>query len=78
MYKAIDYIMALDMDEFLVVHVGDSQVSDLMEALPPFECALINWKMLGSGAPYFLDRVFINHRVWSLKQGSSGYHPTTG
>ena len=32
--KEADWIMHLDIDEFLNIHVGDGQISDLITALP--------------------------------------------
>lgn len=57
-YQAADYVMALDMDEFLVIETGDGTVRSLIEALPSFDCALINWKMFGSsGATQISDEL---------------------
>lgn len=48
-YRNADWVMALDMDEFLAVHTGDQTVQALIDALPNCDEAFINWKLFGSG-----------------------------
>ena len=48
-FKAADWAMALDADEFLVIRPGDGKLDDLVDALPQgVNCATINWKLFGS------------------------------
>lgn len=48
-FKSADWAMTLDGDEFLVIHVADGMVSDLVDALPPeANCATIHWKYFGN------------------------------
>lgn len=48
-YKAAEWAISLDSDEFLVVKVGDGKVSDLVDALPPeVNACTIHWKAFGS------------------------------
>jgi len=47
-YQAADYVMALDLDEFLVVHVGAGNVRDFVAAAPDFDYAMLNWRHFGS------------------------------
>ena len=48
-YLAADYVMALDLDEFLVIHAGAGHLQDFMAAVPEFDCAHINWRIFGCG-----------------------------
>ena len=47
-YKAADFAMALDLDEMLVVKVGDGRLADLIAAAPPFDLMMANWRLFGS------------------------------
>jgi hypothetical protein len=42
------WTMALDLDEFLYVKVGNGRLSDLFRALPDSDVALINWRRFGN------------------------------
>ena len=46
-YHAADLAMALDMDEMLVIKVGDGRLADLMAAAPAFDMMLVNWRLFG-------------------------------
>ncbi|MDR0809050.1 MAG: glycosyltransferase family 2 protein [Gemmobacter sp.] len=48
-YKQADYVMALDLDEMLVVKVGDGRLNDLIAAAPEFDLMMVNWRLFGSG-----------------------------
>lgn len=43
-----DWLMVLDGDEFLNVHVGEGRVVDLIDALGNATAAMINWRVFGS------------------------------
>jgi len=43
-----DWLMVLDGDEFLNVHVGEGHVKDLIAALGEASAAMINWRVFGS------------------------------
>lgn len=48
-YKAAEWAMALDCDEFLVVNVGGGNVADLVDALPTdANACTVHWKAFGS------------------------------
>ncbi|WP_107495625.1 glycosyltransferase family 2 protein [Thalassobius sp. I31.1] len=47
-YQNADWVMALDMDEFLVVNTGDRTIQALIDALPETDEVFINWKRFGS------------------------------
>lgn len=43
-----DWLMVLDGDEFLNVHVGDGRVTDLIAAVGDATAAMVNWRVFGS------------------------------
>ncbi|WP_069300330.1 glycosyltransferase family 2 protein [Neptunicoccus sediminis] len=47
-YQSADWVMALDLDEFLVIKTGDGTLPALLSAAPKFHRMLINWKLFGS------------------------------
>ena len=59
-YKAADYVMALDLDEFLLIHAGDGTLDDFMAAVPEFDCAYINWRIFGSSNHATIPRSLVS------------------
>ncbi len=53
--ETADWIMVLDADEFLNVHVGAGRVTDLIQAATGATAILVNWRIFGSSG----------HRMWS-------------
>jgi Glycosyl transferase family 2 len=43
-----DWLMVLDADEFLNIHVGAGMVPDLLDAVPNATAFLLNWRMFGN------------------------------
>ncbi|MFV2002445.1 MAG: glycosyltransferase family 2 protein [Paracoccaceae bacterium] len=43
-----DWILALDIDEFVNVHVGAHQISDLLHALPEASAITLTWRLFGN------------------------------
>ena len=46
--KDADWIMHLDIDEFLNIHVGDGKIIDLISALPDADAIALTWRMFGN------------------------------
>ena len=46
--KEANWIMHLDIDEFLNIHVGDGQIGDLIAALPEADAIALTWRMFGN------------------------------
>ncbi len=46
--KRADWIMALDVDEFVNIHTGKGQISDLLEALPEADAITLTWRLFGN------------------------------
>jgi len=47
-FKEADWIMALDLDEFLNIKIGNGTLPDLISAIPDVHKVLINWAMFGN------------------------------
>ena len=56
--KEANWIRHLDIDEFLNIHLGDGQISDLITALPEADAIALTWRMFGNnGTNEFKDRL---------------------
>ena len=56
--KEADWIMHLDIDEFLNIHVGDGKITDLIAALPDADAIALTWRMFGNnGIIEYKDRL---------------------
>ena len=56
--KEANWIRHLDIDEFLNIHVGDGQISDLIAALPEADAIALTLQMFGkNGTIEFKDRL---------------------
>ena len=49
LFKQADWAAAIDIDEFLAVHVGDHTVGALLDALPQTDAISLTWRMFGNG-----------------------------
>ncbi|WP_132254068.1 glycosyltransferase family 2 protein [Methylobacterium segetis] len=56
------WIMVLDADEFLNVHVGEGRVTDLIEAVPGCTAVLVNWRVFGSSGHHAWSPDFVTER----------------
>lgn len=61
-FRNSNWSMALDLDEFLTVHVGDGTVKDLVEACPDCDQITINWKLFGNSGHRFLRDDLVTER----------------
>lgn len=56
-FKAADWAMVLDIDEFVNIHVGAHRIPDLLAALPHATAIPLTWRMFGNaGVIPFTDR----------------------
>lgn len=46
--KAADWILVLDIDEFVNIHVGDRTIPALLNALPEADAITLTWRMFGN------------------------------
>jgi hypothetical protein len=61
-YKAADWVIALDLDEFLVVKTGDGRLADLLAALPDADVIRLNWRVFGSSHHRQLSQDLVTDR----------------
>ena len=61
-YAASDWVMALDMDEFLVVKTGDGTLTDLMKVVPESDCVHLNWRIFGNSGYEVLTEQLVTER----------------
>lgn len=53
-----DWILALDIDEFVNIHTGNHQVTDLLAALPDATAITLTWRLFGNnGVVDYVDRL---------------------
>ncbi len=56
LFAAADWAMALDIDEFVNIHIGAHRISDLLAALPHATAIALTWRMFGNaGVIAFTD-----------------------
>lgn len=46
--KAADWILPLDVDEFVNIHAGDGRLPDLLAALPDADAITLTWRLFGN------------------------------
>jgi hypothetical protein len=46
--KAADWVLALDIDEFVNIHTGDHTLPDLLNALPDASAITLTWRLFGN------------------------------
>ncbi|MGR3676450.1 MAG: glycosyltransferase family 2 protein [Paracoccaceae bacterium] len=46
--KQADWILPLDVDEFVNIHTGDGTLTDLLSALPDADAITLTWRLFGS------------------------------
>lgn len=61
-YRHADWVMALDLDEFLVVKTGDGRLADLMKVLPESDCIHLNWRLFGNSGYELLTDQLVTER----------------
>ncbi|UWR89605.1 glycosyltransferase family 2 protein [Phaeobacter inhibens] len=47
--RKADWVMALDVDEFVNIHAGEGRLSDLHAALPDADAITLTWRLFGNG-----------------------------
>lgn len=54
--KKADWILSLDIDEFVNIHAGDGRVRDLLQVLPNADAITLTWRLFGNA-----DQVRFTH-----------------
>lgn len=66
-FRDADWAMALDLDEFLTIHVGRGKLADLVEASPSCDQLVVNWKLFGNGGQATLKDGLVTERFASAE-----------
>ncbi|WP_300548005.1 glycosyltransferase family 2 protein [Roseovarius sp.] len=78
-YRASDWAMAIDLDEFLNIKCANGRVQDLIAAVPGADRILVNWRLFGAGGYSSLsDRLVTERflrcdRVTDMAEGLKAY-----
>lgn len=48
-FKMADWVMVLDVDEFVNIHIGARRLPDLLGAVPTADAFALTWRMFGNG-----------------------------
>lgn len=70
-----DWILWLDADEFLNVHVGNGRIDDLVATIAPNVGILIPWRLFGDGGVDDFDGRFISERFVTAANPPTGEAP---
>lgn len=73
--KSSDWVLIVDADEFLNVHVGDRTIDALIEACDAPDAISVNWRMMGSGGQSKMSDDLVTDR---FTRGSSFDKPENG
>lgn len=65
--KNADWALALDLDEFLTIHVGQGKLADLVEASPDCDQLVVNWKLFGNDGHGMLTDELVTERFTSAE-----------
>ena len=60
--KSADWILPLDVDEFVNIHVGDRTLPALLKALPEADAITLTWRLFGNGGVVEHDDTPVPHR----------------
>lgn len=61
-FRNAQWVLALDLDEFLNIHVGDGHLDDLFANLPETDVVLLNWRYFGNdGRKTIRDELMVNN-----------------
>ena len=67
-FRDSDWVMALDMDEFLNIHVGNGHLDDLFAALPDCDSVLVNWRRFGNDGKAEIGDELVTQRFKSAEE----------
>lgn len=70
-YKKADWIMALDIDEFLNIKTGNGTLPDLLKATPDVHKILVNWLLFGNAGQKTLTDELVIERFTKTEDPAS-------
>ncbi len=63
-FRQADWVMALDLDEFLVINTGNGHLDDLIAGLDGADYAMINWRRFGNGGAVKISEELVTQRFF--------------
>ncbi len=74
--RTADWVLIVDADEFLNIHVGDGKIDDLIENCGAPDAISVNWRLMGSsGLPHWEPGSLVTER---FTRGSTFHAPENG
>lgn len=68
-FREADFVMALDLDEFLFIKAGQGHLDDLFAALPQTDVVLVNWRKFGNDGRTELESGLVTKTFQSSEPG---------
>jgi len=73
--RSADWVMIIDADEFVNIHLGDGHIDNLTEACPDADAISLNWRFFGSSGEARMDPAPVTAR---FTNGSNFETPENG
>lgn len=61
-FMKADWVMALDLDEFLTIKTGQGHLKDFWKVFGDQDCVFVNWKLFGSNGATSLSNELVTQR----------------
>ena len=71
--RAADWVMVLDVDEFVNIHAGGRTLGDLLAALPEADAIALTWRLFGSGGAVKMHDAPVTHSFTHAAPASFGW-----
>lgn len=69
--KGMDWVIPMDVDEFINIHVGDGSFSALLDALPDARMISMVWRLFGNGFEERFDDSFVTRNLtWAARENT--------
>ena len=67
--RGMDWVIPMDVDEFINIHVGDGSFSALLDALPDARMISMIWRLFGNGFEERFDDGFVTKKLtWAARE----------
>lgn len=74
-----DWIIPMDVDEFINIHVGDGQFQDMLDAVPDANMISMVWRLFGNGfQTRFRDDFITEQMTWCAHERANKPHQAWG
>lgn len=71
--RAADWVMVLDVDEFVNIHAGARTLGDLLAALPDADAIALTWRLFGSGGAVQMHDAPVTHSFTHAAPATLGW-----